>query len=73
MVLLLCASKKILYYVAIQFVTIVTNCNLHLCFGIFMTSHHPFQFSIITVPMVQLIADINIFNFFIQKKIFISN
>jgi len=46
MVLLLCSLKEILYYVAIQFVTIVTNRNLQLCFGIFTTSHHPFQFII---------------------------
>jgi len=68
MVLLLCTLKEILNYVAIRFVKIVINCNLQLCFCIFTTRHHPFQFIIIIVTMVQLIAIINIFWIFHLKK-----
>jgi hypothetical protein len=69
MVLLLCTLKEVLYYVAIQFVTIVSNCNLQLCFGIFTTSRHPFQFIIIIVTMVQLMATINmLLNFSFKKR-----
>jgi hypothetical protein len=72
MVLLLCTLKKILYYVAIKYVTIVANCNLQLCLGILKISHHPFQFIIIIVTMVQLIATISIFLDFSSKKIYIK-